>query len=62
MNFDNTVKTLDSVLGVFFKYELHAFLLLITGVFLALRGMKEEGFAIIGSALTIFRGKFSGGQ
>ena len=62
MKFDDAMKSLDSTLAILFKYELHAFVLLVTGVFMALRGMKEEGFAVIGSALTIFKGKFGGGQ
>lgn len=62
MKFDEAMKSVDSTLATLFKYELHAFVLLITGAFLALRGMKEEGFAVIGAALTIFKGKFGGGQ
>ncbi len=60
MNFDNVVDRIDKSLAVLFKYELHAFILLMTGVFLVLQGVKEEGFAVIGAALTIFKGKFGG--
>jgi hypothetical protein len=31
--------------------------LLITGVFLVIKGIREEGFAVIGAALTVFKGK-----
>jgi hypothetical protein len=60
MNFEETAKKLDSLFGVLFKYEIHAFILLLTGVLLVLRGIKEEGFAVIGAALTVFKGKAGG--
>ena len=59
MSFEELVTKADHLLAVLFKYELHAFILLLTGVFLVLKGVKEEGFAVIGAALTIFKGKIS---
>jgi hypothetical protein len=47
----------DMFLGVLFKYEVHAFVLLLTGAALYLHGEKEPGSAVIGSALLIFKGK-----
>ncbi len=57
MNIDDFVKKADSLFGVLFKYEIHAFVLLLTGVFLVVKGIREEGFAVIGAALTVFKGK-----
>jgi len=57
MNFDNAVSKLDAVLGVVFKYELHAFVIMLTGLSAYLHGAKDIGTTIIGSALLIFKGK-----
>jgi hypothetical protein len=54
---NDIIDKLDKTLGVLFKYELHAFILLLTGLALTLHGYKEEGYTIIGSALLIFKGK-----
>ena len=51
------IDKLDKTLGVLFKYEIHAFVLLLTGVALYLCGVKEQGAAIVGGALLIFKGK-----
>jgi hypothetical protein len=51
------VDKVDKVLGLLFKYEIHAFVLLLTGAALYLHGEKEPGSAVIGSALLIFKGK-----
>ena len=48
---------IDKALGVLFKYEVHAFVLLLTGTALYLHGEKEPGSAVIASALLIFKGK-----
>jgi hypothetical protein len=56
--FDAAIDSIDKAFSVAYKYELHAFVLLICGALLVLRGVKEEGFAVMGAALTIFKGKF----
>jgi hypothetical protein len=48
---------IDKALALAFRYELHAFVLLLTGVALYLHGAKEPGSAVIGSALLVFKGK-----
>lgn len=48
---------LDTFFSLLYKYELHAFVLLLTGVALCVKGMKTEGFAIITTACTVFKGK-----
>lgn len=53
----NAVEMTDLLLGVMFKYELHAFALLLTGIGTLIHGFKEEGFAIISAALLVFKGK-----
>lgn len=47
----------EQFLGVLYKYEIHAFVLLLTGVGLILHGIREEGFGIVGAALSIFKNK-----
>lgn len=51
------IDKLDKTLAVLFKYEFHAFILLLTGVALYLHGVKDEGTAIIGAGLLVFKGK-----
>ena len=48
---------LDKILAILFKYEIHAFILLLTGCALYLHGEREPGSAIVGAALLIFKGK-----
>ena len=48
---------IDKTLGIAFKYELHAFALLLTGVALYLHGIRDQGQVIIGASLLIFKGK-----
>lgn len=48
---------IDKVLAMFFRYELHAFILLMTGATMYLHGMTEQGAGVIGAALLIFKGK-----
>jgi hypothetical protein len=49
----------DKILGLLFKYELHAFILLLTGIVMYLHGLTEQGSGVIGAALLIFKGKNS---
>ena len=51
------IDKIDKVLGVLFKYELHAFVILLTGAALYLHGEREPGSACIGGAMLIFKGK-----
>ena len=51
------IDKLDKTLAVLFKYEFHAVFLLLTGVALYLHGIKDEGTAIIGAGLLVFKGK-----
>lgn len=51
------IDKLDKTLAVLFRYEIHAFILLLTGVALYLAGIHEQGSAVIGGALLIFKGK-----
>ena len=53
----NLIDKMDRILGVLFKYEIHAFLLLLTGAAMYLHGMTEQGSGVIGAALLIFKGK-----
>lgn len=55
---DKFIARADQLFSLVFKYELHAFILLLTGVTMLLHGLREEGFAVVGCALTIFKGKF----
>ena len=48
---------IDQALAVIYKYELHAFVLLLTGVGVYLHGIHDQGSAIIGAGLLIFKGK-----
>ena len=48
---------IDQTLAVIYKYELHAFALLLTGVGVYFHGIHDQGSAIIGAALLIFKGK-----
>jgi hypothetical protein len=48
---------IDKVLALVFRYEIHAFLLLLTGVMMYLHGLTEQGSGVIGAALLIFKGK-----
>ena len=54
------VEPFDKLMGVLYKYELHAFVLVITGLFLCLHGMKEEGMGLMMTGCTIFKGKATG--
>ena len=54
---NDIIDKIDRVLGVLFKYELHAFILLMTGATMYLHGMTEQGAGVIGAALLIFKGK-----
>ncbi len=47
----------DKLFGVLYKYELHAFVLVVTGLSLCLHGMKEEGMGLMMTGCTIFKGK-----
>jgi len=51
------IEKVDQLLSVLYKYELHAFVLLVTGAVLTLRGHSDIGFSIITAACTIFKGK-----
>ena len=51
------IDKIDKVLGLLFRYEIHAFILLLTGVALYLHGEREPASAIVGGALLIFKGK-----
>lgn len=54
------IEKIDASLGVLYKYEIHAFVLLLSGVVLCLKGQKDVGFSIVTSACVIFKGKFQG--
>jgi len=51
------IQKLDQMLTVLYKFEIHAFVLLLTGVALYLHGVKDQGQVIIGAALLVFKGK-----
>jgi hypothetical protein len=51
------IQKLDQMLAVLFKFEIHAFVLLLTGVALYLHGIHDQGGAIIGASMLIFKGK-----
>jgi hypothetical protein len=55
--FTDIIDKMDKLLGVLFKYELHAFILLLAGVTMYLHGLVEQGAGVIGAALLIFKGK-----
>ena len=55
------VEPFDKLMGVLYKYELHAFVLVITGLSLCLHGMKEEGTGLMMTGCTIFKGKAATG-
>ena len=48
---------LDKALSILWKYEIHAFVLLLTGIAMYLHGVKDQGQVIIGAALLVFKGK-----
>jgi hypothetical protein len=48
---------LDKVLALVFRYEIHAFLLLLTGILAYVHGLHDQGAAIIAASMTIFKGK-----
>lgn len=58
----NWLTKIEKALEVAFKYELHAFVLLLTGVGMAFHGLKDEGALVLGAGLTVFKNKVSGGQ
>lgn len=51
------IERADQLIGVLFKYEIHAFVLLLTGVAMYLHGLTDQGAGVIGAALLIFKGK-----
>jgi hypothetical protein len=51
------IDKLDRFLAVAFRYELHAFVMLLTGIVVYLHGIHDQGQVIIGAALLIFKGK-----
>ena len=51
------IEQLERVLALLFKYEVHAFMLLLSGAGLALAGHKDEGMLVIGAAVAIFKGR-----
>lgn len=51
------VDKVDQLLGVLYKYEMHAFVLILTGLALCLHAMKEEGTGLMMTGCTIFKGK-----
>ena len=50
----------DHVLALLYRYEMHAFALVVLGVVLCLHGVKDIGFAIVTAGTTVFKGKFGG--
>lgn len=48
---------LDKTLSILFRYEIHAFLLLLTGILVYFGGVHDQGQVIIGAALLVFKGK-----
>lgn len=48
---------IDKGLGILYKYEIHAFVLLLTGILVYFRGVHDQGQVIIGAALLVFKGK-----
>jgi hypothetical protein len=55
--FTDLIDKMDKMLGVLFKYELHAFILLIAGVTMYMHGLTEQGAGVIGASMLIFKGK-----
>ena len=51
------IDKVDKTLAVLYRYEIHAFILLLTGVGLYLHGVKDQGQVIIGAALLVFKGR-----
>lgn len=51
------IAKIDQALAVAYKYELHAFVLLLTGIAVYLHGVTDQGQMIIGAALLVFKGK-----
>lgn len=47
----------DKLFAILYKYELHAFVLVLTGLSLSIHGMKEEGMGLMMTGCTIFKGK-----
>jgi hypothetical protein len=48
---------IEKILAIAFRYELHAFLLLLTGIAAYMHGLHDQGAAIIAASMTIFKGK-----
>jgi hypothetical protein len=57
MDFEKFITNADKLLSLFFRYELHAAFLLLTGVGMYLHGLTEQGSGVIGAALLIFKGQ-----
>jgi len=51
------IDKIDKTLAVLYRYEIHAFVLLLTGIALYLHGAKDQGQVVIGAALLVFKGK-----
>lgn len=58
-NMKGKLEALDALFTLLYKYELHAFILMVTGAGLCIAGLKTEGFAIITTACTVFKGKMT---
>ena len=53
----DAIAQLDSALSVLYKYELHAFLLVVVGCALCLKGHTDVGFSLVTAGATIFKNK-----
>lgn len=57
---NNFIEQFDKLMTVLYKYEVHAFVLVASGVTLCLAGIKDVGFSLVTAGTTIFKGKFNG--
>jgi hypothetical protein len=57
MTFNDTVSRLDQLFSVLWKYEIHAFVLVVAGVVLCIAGIKDVGYALVTAGTTVFKGR-----
>jgi hypothetical protein len=58
MNYSDFIEKLDRLMALVYKYEIHAFLLVVIGAGLCLAGAKEVGFSLVTTGCTVFKNKF----
>jgi hypothetical protein len=53
------IEKIEKAVDLAIKAEIHAFVLLLTGAVLALKGHQSEALIVLGAAAGVFKGKIS---